>query len=45
MDIGGKLINHFFHGEMHLILGVHGRADCRKEVGIVGIDDMLIIQL
>ena len=44
LDIGGKLCEHFFHGVEYVILCVQCGADGSKEMRIVRVNDMFIVQ-
>ena len=44
-NIGGKLFYHFLHGVSDVFLCVQSGTDSRKEMGVIGVDNMLFVQL
>ena len=44
-NIGRKLSQQFFHCIGNVLFGVHGGADCRKEMGMVRFNHMFAVQL
>ena len=44
-DVGRKLLYHFFHGAEGVLLCVQGRADGGKEMGILRIYNMCLVQM
>ena len=45
LNVGREFINHLGHGKRNILLGVEGRTDCRKKMGVCGIDNMLLVKL
>ena len=44
-NIGGELVYHFFHSKSDLLLRIEGRADRSEEVGIVGVNNVLLVEI
>ena len=44
-DVGGELVYHFFHCIGNLLLRIEGRADRSEEVGIVGVNNVFLVEI